>query len=34
MNAARGSFLSSDPTGLDLALDGPSPARVVRRFER
>jgi hypothetical protein len=31
---ARGSFISSDPTGLELAIDGPSPARVVKRFER
>jgi len=30
----RGSFISSDPTGLELAIEGPSPARVVKRFER
>src|SRR5438105_2130442 len=30
----RGSFISSDQTGLELAIDSPSPARVVKRFER
>lgn len=30
----RGSLVSANAAGLELALDGPSPLRVVRRFER
>jgi len=30
----RGELVSADPDSLELAIDGPSPARVVRRFAR
>jgi len=30
----RGSVMSADATGLELAIDGPAPLRVVRRFGR
>ena len=30
----RGSLLSVDAAGLELAIDGPSPARIVKRFDR
>src|SRR5262249_48392025 len=29
----RGSLLSVDAAGLELAIDGPSPARIVKRFD-
>jgi hypothetical protein len=30
----RGAIVSADASGLELAIEGPSPARIVKRFER